>query len=99
MSYYTIGNKPELIVAYWAFDLSVGESIKLPFIASKETMLYEIHPYHCKDKNLFVLSIEVNHFEELDGPTPLEAFDNHFALPKTDDCKPGQMIVIEIKRM
>lgn len=94
-----IDDKMQLIVAYWSFDLSAGESIKLPLIATRTTILFEIHPYHLVDKNLFVTSINVNDFEELDAPTTLEAFDNHFSLPKTDYAKPGEMIIIEITRM
>ena len=97
VSYYD--EKTQLIIAYWSFDLWASETIKLPFIATRTTMLFEIRPYHLVDKNLFVTSIKVNDFEELDAPIPVEAFDNHFSLPKTEYAKPGEMIVIEITRM
>jgi hypothetical protein len=92
-------DESRLTVSYWSFDLSPGESVKLPFIAMRTSMLFEIRPSSCVDKYLFVTSINVKGFEELDAPTPLEAFDNHFSLPKTDYAEPGEMIIVEITRM
>lgn len=87
-----------LINVMWTFQVSLNETVILPFMSNIEARVDCIIPYK-SSKDLYVTKITVNELDQITDPIPLRAFENYFAMPKTDDARPGELIIIEIKRI